>query len=246
MTTTTQSISPLRQRMIDDMRLRKLSEKTQIQYIRAVKKFTRFHGRSPDTATGEDLRRFQLHMVSTGVSSITINATITGLRFFFEITLEQLDVMKRMSFIHVVRKLPTVLKPSRKSPVCSTPPPVSSIKPLSRSYATGLRASEIVSLKVTDIDKERMLIHVEQGKGSKDRNALLSPKLHELLRHWWRYARSQGKMLPGGWLFPDQSPINPLSTRQLNRACHAAVDLAEIDKRVSMHTFRHSFATHKL
>ena len=117
---------------------------------------------------------------------------------------------------------------------------------LSVAYATGLRASEIVSLKVTDIDRERMLIHVEQGKGSKDRNAILSPKLHELLRHWWRYANSRGKMLPGGWLFPGRNPVNPLSTRQLNRACHAAVDLAEIDKRVAMHTFRHSFATHLL
>ncbi len=114
------------------------------------------------------------------------------------------------------------------------------------AYATGLRASEIVALKVTDIDRERMLIHVEQGKGGKDRNAILSPKLHQLLRHWWRHAHRQGKMLPGGWLFPGGNPLNPLSTRQLNRACHAAVDLAALDKRVAMHTFRHSFATHLL
>lgn len=246
MTTTQHSISPLRQRMIDDMTMRKLHFKTQGQYIRAVKNFTRFHGRSPDTANAEDLRRFQLHMVSTGVSGTTINATITGLRFFFEITLEQPDAMKRMSSVQVERKLPTVLSIEEVTRVLKAAPGTKYQAALSVAYGAGLRASEIVGLKVTDIDRERMLIHVEQGKGSKDRNAILSPKLHELLRDWWRYARSQGKMLPGGWLFPGLDPVNPLSTRQLNRACHAAVDLAEVDKRVSMHTFRHSFATHLL
>jgi site-specific recombinase XerD len=232
--------------MIDDMSLRKLSLKTQTQYIRAVKKFTRFFRRSPDTATAEDLRCFQLHMVSTGVSAITINATITGLRFFFGTTLERPEAMKRMSFIPVVRKLPTVLSIEEVTRVLNAAPGIKYQAALSVAYATGLRASEIVGLKVTDIDRERMLIHVVQGKGNKDRNAILSPRLHALLRHWWRYARSQGKMLPRGWLFPGMDPVNPLSTRQLNRACHAAVDSAEIDKRVSMHTFRHSFATHLL
>ena len=232
--------------MLDDMSMRKLAEKTQSAYIRAVREFTRFFGRSPDQASAEDLRLFQLHMVETSVSGITINATITGLRFFFETTLEQPDVMRRMSFVHVVRKLPTVLSIEEVTRVLQAAPGIKYQTALSVAYATGLRASEIVSLKVTDIDRERMLIHVEQGKGSKDRNAILSPKLHELLRHWWRYANSQGKMLPGGWLFPGRNPVNPLSTRQLNRACHAAVDLAEIDKRVAMHTFRHSFATHLL
>jgi len=247
MTTTTQSISPLRQRMIDDMTMRKLSQQTQTQYIRAVKKFTRFHRRSPDTASAEDLRRFQLEMVSTGVSGITINATITGLRFFFETTLEQPEAMKRMSFVHVERKLPTVLSIEEVTRVLKAAPGIKYQAALSVAYGAGLRASEVVGLKVTDIDRERMLIRVEDGaKRGKHRNAILSPKLHALLRHWWRYARSQGKMLPGGWLFPGQNPINPLSTRQLNRACHSAVDSAEIDKRVSMHTFRHSFATHLL
>ncbi len=240
------TITPLRQRMLDDMTMRKLHLRTQDHYVRAVKNFTRFLRRSPDTASAEDLRLFQLHMVSIGVSGTTINATITGLRFFFETTLEQPDAMKRMSFVHVPRKLPTVLSIEEVTLVLNAAPGIKYQAALSVAYATGLRASEIVGLKVTDIDRQRMLIHVEQGKGGKDRNAILSPKLHELLRHWWRYARSQGKMLPGGWLFPGLNPVNPLSTRQLNRACHAAVDLAEIDKRVSMHTFRHSFATHKL
>jgi site-specific recombinase XerD len=185
-------------------------------------------------------------MVSTGVSGTTINATITGLRFFFEITLEQPDAMKRMSSVQVERKLPTVLSIEEVTRVLKAAPGIKYQAALSVAYGAGLRASEVVGLKVTDIDRERMLIRVEQGKGGKDRNAILSPKLHELLRDWWRTARSQGKMLPGGWLFPGLDPVNPLSTRQLNRACHAAVELAEIDKRVSMHTFRHSFATHLL
>lgn len=246
MTTTTQSISPLRQRMFDDMAMRKLHSKTQAAYIRAVKNFTRFYGRTPDKATAEDLRRFQLHMASSGVSATTINTTIVGLRFFFETTLERPDVMKRMSSVHVVRKLPTVLSTEEVARLLKAAPGIKYQAALSVAYGAGLRASEVVGLKVTDIDKERMLIRVEQGKGGKDRQAMLSPRLHQLLRQWWRYAHAQGKMLPGGWLFPSSDPIDPLSSRQLNRAIHTAADSAEIDKRVSMHTLRHSFATHLL
>jgi len=246
MTQNKQSITPLRQRMIDDMHLRKLSWKTQGSYIRAVKNFTRFLGLSPDTASAEDLRRFQLHMVSTGVSPVTINATITGLRFFFEVTLERPDVLKRMSPVRLERKLPTVLSIEEVTRLLKAAPSIKYRAALSVAYGAGLRASEVVGLKVTDIEAERMVIRVEQGKGRKDRYAMLSPSLLDLLRVWWCDARSQGKMLPRGWLFPGQNPVNPLTTRQLNRACHAAVDLAEIDKRVSLHTLRHSFATHLL
>ena len=246
MTTTHRSISPLRQRMLDDMRLRKLSAKTQTHYIRAVKRLTRFLGRSPDTGSAEDLRRFQLHMVSTGVSGITINATIVGLRFLFETTLEQPDTMKRMRPVSVERKLPTVLSVEEVTRLLQSAPSIKYQAALSVAYGGGLRASEVVGLSVTDIDSERMLMRVQQGKGGKHRNAMLSPRLLALLRDWWRHARSKGKMLPGGWLFPGINPVDPLSTRQLNRACHAAVELAGIDKRVSMHTLRHSFATHLL
>ena len=117
---------------------------------------------------------------------------------------------------------------------------------LSVAYGAGLRASEVVALKVGDIDSQRMALRIEQGKGSKDRYAMLSPVLLERLRAWWKFAHAQGKMRQGGWLFPGLDPIDPLSTRQLNRAIHAAADAAQIDKRVSMHTLRHSFATHLL
>jgi integrase/recombinase XerD len=246
MTQNNQPITALRQRMLDDMQLRKLSWKTQGSYIRAVKNFTRFLGQSPDTADAEDLRRFQLHMVHTGVSPSTINATITGLRFFFETTLEYPEAMKRMSPVHLDRKLPTVLSAEEVTRLLQAAPDIKYRAALSVAYGAGLRASEVVALKVGDIDSERMVLRVEQGKGGKDRYAMLSPTLLTVLRQWWTVARQRGKMLPGGWLVPGRDSVNPLTTRQLNRACHAAVDLAEIDKRVSLHTLRHSFATHLL
>lgn len=240
------SISPLRQRMIEDMTLRKLAPKTQSGYIRAVKNYTQFLGRAPDTSTAEDLRRYQLHLVSTGTSNITLNATITALRFFFGVTLDRSNAVDKMSFVHEPRKLPAVLSTEEITRLLDA---VTSLKykaALSVAYGAGLRVSEVAHLKVTDIDSQRMLLRVEQGKGHKDRHAMLSATLLQHLRNWWRAARVEGKMLNGGWLFPGQNPVNPITTRQLNRVCHAAVKLADIDKRVSMHTLRHSFATHLL
>jgi len=237
---------PLRQRLIEDMRLRKLNGKTQIAYVRAVRRLAGFLRRSPDTATREDLRRFQLHMVDQGTSSVTINATISGLRFFFEITLDRGELMAMMSPVREPRKLPVVLSREEVARLILAARNPKHRAALSVAYGAGLRAGEVVSLKVGDIDSERMTLRVEQGKGRKDRYAMLPPLLLERLRTWWRVARAQGKMLDGGWLFPGLNPIESLSTRQLNRAVHAAALAAGIDKRVSMHTFRHSFATHLL
>jgi len=217
------AISPLRQRMIDDMRMRKLADRTQSHYIRWVRRFAAFLGRSPDTATVEDLRRYQLHLVDHGTSPISLNAAITGLKFFFEVTLGQDELMAKMQPVRVPRTLPVVLSPE-----------------------AGLRASEVVALKVGDIDSQRMTLRIEQGKGRKDRYAMLPPLLLERLRTWWRVARAQGKMLDGGWLFPGRNPLESLTTRQLNRAIHDAAIAAGIHKRVSMHTLRHCFATHLL
>jgi len=246
MTESTKPLSPLRQRMIEDMRLRKLSPKTQTHYIRAVRNLTRYLGRSPDTATVEDLRRYQLHLVDTGISSVSLNAAITGLRFFFEVTLGRSDAMAKMKAVYEPRRLPVVLSAEEVTRLLDAAPNLKAKAALAVAYGTGLRASEVVHLKVGDIDRERRVIRVEQGKGRKDRYAMLSPKLHALLRAWWRDGRAQGKMLPGGWLFPGQNPVNPMTTRQLNRLCHAAVDAAGLDKRVSLHTLRHSFATQLL
>ena len=246
MTSTDPSVSPLRQRMIDDMRMRQLSPKTRANYLHVVREFARYLGRSPDTATVEDLRRYQLHLVDHGTSPRSLNAAITGLRFFFEITLDQPQRMAKMHPVCMPRTLPVVLSPDEVRRLIEAAGNLKHQTALSVAYGAGLRASEVVALKVGDIDSQRMTLRIEQGKGRKDRYAMLSPVLLERLRVWWRVARAQGKMLDGGWLFPGLNPINPLSTRQLNRAIHAAAEAAHLDKRVSMHTLRHSFATHLL
>jgi len=202
MDASSRAISPLRQRMIDDMRMCKLTPKTQLQYIRAVRKLTGFLGRSPDTVTVEDLRRYQLHLVDHGTSAVSINAAITGLKFFFEVTLDRRDVISKMRPLRVPRKLPVVLSRAEAARLIAAAGNLKHQAALSVAYGAGLRASEVVALKVTDIDSQRMTLRIEQGKGSKDRYAMLSPMLLERLRSWWRVARAQGKMLDGGWLFP--------------------------------------------
>jgi integrase/recombinase XerD len=246
MTHNTKPISPLRQRMLEDMTLRKLSPQTQAAYIRAVKNFTRFLGRSPDTASAEDLRQYQLRLVEQGISSGNLNATITGLKFFFETTLEHPEVMAKMSHVYEPRKLPVILSIEEVTRLLQSAGGPKYQAALGVAYGAGLRANEVVHLSVGDIDSERMVIRVEQGKGQRDRYAMLSPALLELLRSWWRHARAQRQLLPGGWLFPGQNPVNSLSTRQLNRAFHRARKAARIDKAVSLHSLRHAFATHLL
>ena len=241
-----QTVSALRQRMLDDLRMRKLDPKTQANYIRSVRRFAAFLGRPPDTATVEDLRRYQLHLVDEGTSPISLNAAITGLKFFFDITLDRAELMARMQPVRVPRTLPVVLSRQEVARLIEAAGNLKHQTALSVAYGTGLRVSEVVALKVGDIDSQRMTLRVEQGKGHKDRYAMLSPVLLERLRVWWRVARAQGKMPDGGWLFPGLDPIDHLSTRQLNRAVHAAADAAKLDKRVTMHTLRHSFATHLL
>jgi integrase/recombinase XerD len=246
MTATTQSISPLRQRMLDDMRMRKLSDKTQSHYLRAVRCFAAYLGRPPDTASAEELRRYQLHLVDAGISPASLNAAISGLKFFFDITLDHAELMARMQPVHLPRTLPVILSREEVARLIEAAGNLKHQTALSVAYGAGLRVSEVVALKVGDVDSQRMTLRIEQGKGQKDRYAMLSPVLLGRLRAWWRVARAQGKMPDGGWLFPGLNPFNPLSTRQMERAIHAAADAAQIDKRVSMHTLRHSFATHLL
>ena len=233
-------ISPLRRRMIDDMTLRKFAPRTQEGYIRAVKGFSAFLGASPDTASAEDLRRYRLHLVASGTGVPTLNHTLTALRFLFLVTLRKPAVVLDMPFVREPRRLPVVLSPEEVARLLDAAPGLKYKAALSVAYGAGLRASEVISLKLGDIDSARMVIRVEQGKGRKDRYVMLSEHLLELLRAWWKAAR------PQGWLFPGQNPVNPLTTRQLNRACHAAAQMAEIGKTVSLHTLRHSFATHLL
>jgi integrase/recombinase XerD len=237
---TDEAISPLRRRMIEDMTIRKFAPKTQHDYVQRVKNFAAFLGRSPDTASFEDVRRYQLYLAASGVGVPTVNQTVSTLRFFFKITLGRSEIVNHTQFVREPRKLPVVLSPEEVARLLDAAPGLKYKAALSVAYGAGLRASEVVSLKIGDIDSQRMVIRVEQGKGRKDRYVMLSPHLLELLRAWWKAAR------PQGWLFPGRDRVQPVTTRQLNRACHAAAQMAEIDKNVSLHTLRHSFATHLL
>ena len=238
---TEQATSQLRRRMIEDMTIRKFVAKTQHDYVQRVKDFASFLGRSPASASKEDIRRFQLHLASNGAGTPKMNATAAALRFFFNVTLDRHELAAQASFVHEPRKLPVVLSPDEVRRMLEAAPGLKYKAALSIAYGAGLRVSEVVSLKVSDIDSERMLIRVEQGKGRKDRNAMLSPVLLELLREWWKVCRSRGWLFPGG-----RNPVQPMTTRQLTRACHTAAQTAEIKKRVTPHTLRHSFATHLL
>jgi len=240
------SPSPLRQRMIDDMVMRKLSPKTQTGYIRHVKKFSEHLGRSPQTATSEDVRLYQLHLVEEGIATGNLNATISGLRFFYNVTLNRPDVVSTLTNVHEPRRLPEILNAEEVASLINEAGSKKYQAALSVAYGAGLRRSEVTHLKISDIDSERMVIRVDLGKGKKDRYAMLSPSLLELLREWYKQGQSQRKLIPGGWLFPGQNPVNPLTGRQLNRAFHHAREAAGIQKRVTLHSLRHSFATHLL
>jgi site-specific recombinase XerD len=226
--------------MLEDMNMRRFVPDTQREYIRAVKKLASFLGRSPDSATPEELRAFQLHLTETGLQPQSINATVTALRFFFKVTLDRPETTRRLVFVYEPRKLPRVLSPEEVLRLLEAAPGPKHKAALSVAYGAGLRAMEVVALKVCDIDSKRMMLRVEQGKGGKDRHAKLSPKLLELLRDWWRIAQ------PKVWMFPGRDHINPMTTRQFNRACHTAAELAGLPNWVTPHTLRHSFATHLL
>ena len=211
-----------------------------------MKQLTRFLGRSPDTATPEDLRAYQLQLVQTGVASTTLNRTITGLKFFYGTTLGKPEVCALMSPVRTPERLPVVLSPEEVAEILACAPSLKAQTALSVSYGAGLRASEVVRLKTTDIDSDRGVIRVDQGKGDKDRTAMLSEALLDQLRAWYRHARAKHAIKPGGWLFPGMNLERHLSSRQLNRLFHQAVAAAGIKRRVNLHALRHSFATHLL
>jgi site-specific recombinase XerD len=235
-------IGDLRRRMIADMTVRSFGDKTQHDYVRHIESFARFLRRSPDTTSGDDIRRFQLAQVEQGAQPPKMNAQASALRFFFTVTLGRADLAHQLARTHYPRKLPRVLAPDEVARLIEAAPgPGLKYKAaLGIAYGAGLRGGEVVMLRVGDIDSKRMLIRVEMGKGRKDRHAMLSPQLLELLRAWWLQCRSRG------WLFPGHDPLRPMSVRQLNRGCHMAAAAAGLGSWVSPHTLRHSFATHLL
>jgi len=236
----------LRHRFVEDMTVRGFSDKTRKYYIRIVSGFAAFLGRSPATATAEDVRRFQVHQSSLGLGAPGMNCTVAALRFFFTYTLDRPDLSRKLIRIPYPRKLPMVLAPDEVARLLAATTCLKHRAALSVAYGAGLRVAEVASLKMGDIDSERMLIRVERGKGGRCRHALLSADLLALLRAWWQQGRREGVMLPAGWLFPGQDPAKPITTRQLGRVVEAAAEAAGLTKHVSPHTLRHSFATHLL
>ena len=239
-------VSPLRQRMIDDMNMRHFGRETQRNYIRDVGRFATFLGRPPDTATAEDLRRFQVEQRETGVPVPTMNSVVSALRFLFTQTLDRPDLARRLVRVSHPRKLPVVLSRDEVARLLNATTCLKHQAALSVACGAGLRVAEVSMLKVRDIDSERMLLRVERGKGGQYRNAMLAADLLTLLRQWWKLGHEQGVMHRDGWLFPGQHYLKPISTRQLYRVVVEAAQSAEIAKRVGPHTLRHSFATHLL
>ena len=208
---TARPISPLRRRMIEDMTVRGFGEKTQSDYIRHVKNFTIFLGRSPDLAEGEDLRLFQVRQREQGVQPPTMNGAVAALRFFFTTTCDRPEMARHLRLVKQPQKLPVVLT-----------------------------TDEVLRLLEAAPGAKYKVLRVEQGKGKKDRNGMLSPRLLELLREWWCVGQ------PTTWLFPGRDPLLPITTRQLYRVVRDTATAVGIEKRVSPHTLRHSFATHLL
>jgi integrase/recombinase XerD len=233
-------VSPLRRRMIEDMTVRNLSPATQRSYVHAVAKFGRFFGRSPERLGLEEVRAFQVHLVAGGVSWPALNQTVCALRFLYGVTLKQADVPERIPYARTPRKLPVVLSADEVVAFLEAVPGLKARAALTTAYAAGLRASEAAGIKVANIDSSRMVIRVEQGKGGRDRYVMLSPQLLGILRSYWKLAR------PAHWLFPGRDGEHPIGPTVLHAACRSACAAAGLSKRVTVHTLRHSFATHLL
>jgi site-specific recombinase XerD len=243
------SVSPLRQRMIEDMNARKLCAGTQRGHLRGCKRFAAFLKRSPETATAEDIRRFQLHLAEAGLSICTRNQIMTGLRFLLRVTLRRLDLAAEIYHLREPQKIPLVMSPDETKRLLAVARNLKVRVLLSLGYGCGLRAGEVIRLRVKHIDSAQKIIRVEQSKGRKDRNVMLSPELLDLLRQWWKARPSRhdaGTPAQERWLFPGTRPGEPMTTRQLNRLFHQTAEAAGIKKSVTLHALRHSFATHLL
>jgi integrase/recombinase XerD len=232
-------VSPLRRRMIEDMTVRNLSPTTRASYIHNVKKFSLHFRQSPDRLDLEEVRVYQVHLVSRGVAWATLNQVVSSLRFFFGVTLGRKDLPERIAYARRPKTLPVILSPEEVAIFLEAVPVRRDRVALTTAYATGLRASEVVGLCTHDIDSSRMVIHVANGKGGKQRYVMLSPKLLGILRAYWDIERPCRP-----WLFPGRGGEKPLDPSTLNAACAAAVAATGISKHATLHSLRHAFATH--
>src|ERR1044071_4773144 len=243
----TNTVSPLRQRMLEDMAARKLNPHTQRSHIYSCKRFATWLKRSPDTATPDEVRRFQLHLIESGSSICNRNRIMTGVRFLFRVTLRRHDLAAEIWHIKEPQKLPPVLSPEEVRRVLTMATSLKARAMLTLAYGCGLRAGEVVRLRAGHIDSEQMIIRVVQSKGRKDRHVMVPAEVLDVLRQWWKprpTAYDAGVAPEQRWLFPGRSKHRPLTTRQFGRLFKEAARAAGLRKTVSLHSLRHRFATH--
>jgi len=233
-------MSPLRRRMIEDMTVRNLAPATQQSYLYAVARFSRHFARSPDRLGLEHVRAYQVHLAAQKRSWSHINQASCALRFFYGVTLGRSEVLAGIVSAREPQKLPVVLSADEIVQFLEAVPGLRNRAALTTAYGAGLRVGEVSRLKLADIDSGRKVIRIEQGKGGKDRYVMLSAQLLQILRAYWRLAR------PARWLFPGRELDHPVSVATLQEACRVATRVAELSKPVTVHTLRHSFATHLL
>jgi len=239
----------LRRRMTEDMTGRNLGPHSQRNYLNSCARFAAFLGRSPDTATADDIRRFQLFLIETGASIVGRNRIMTGVKFLLRVTLRQHDLAAEIYHLKEPQKIPLVMSRDEIKRLLAVAASIRVRVMLSLAYGCGLRAGEVVRLRAGDIDSAQNIIRVVQAKGRKDRNVMLPADMLGLLRQWWRERptrQDKDVSLPERWLFPGYKPGRPLTTRQFARLFHATAATAEIRKPVTLHSLRHSFATHLL
>lgn len=236
-------MSVLRQRLIDDLKVRNYSPRTVEAYVAAVVKFTRHFKRSPDLAGNEDLRLFQVELLARKTSWSQFNQIVAGLRFFFGITLGRTEFVPMLPYGKKPKQLPCVLSVPEVAQLLDAAWPGREHALLATAYACGLRLSELVHLRVTDIDSARMVLWVRLGKGQKDRQVPLSPRLLTELRQWWCSHRTKPWIFPG---ITQRSRLEPICMGTVQRMCQRVVERAKLTKPATMHTLRHSYATHLL
>jgi integrase/recombinase XerD len=234
-------MTPLRQRMLEELQRRNYSPKTIRLYLRHVAEFAKHFHRSPDQLGTEDIRQYQLFLIrEKKLAWSSYNQIVCALRFFYAKTLKRAFLLQEIPFPRMEQRLPTILSPEEVARILTVPRHLKTRALLMTIYAAGLRRSEAAHLRVNDIDSARMTITVRQGKGQKDRLVMLSPVLLQTLRQYWRHNK------PKQWLFPGDKPDQPISDNDIFAVFHNAVRHAGITKKVSPHSLRHSFATHLL
>lgn len=233
-------MTPLRQRMLEDLRVRNFSPTTQRDYVYAVAQFAQHFGKSPELLGPEDIRAYQQHLLTKRLAWGTFNTRVCALRFLYRVTLGKEWAVEHIAYPRRSRKLPVILSLAELQQFFAAIANLKHRAALMTAYAAGLRVSEVVALKITDIDSQRMVIRVEQGKGGKDRYVMLSPRLLILLRSYWKTAR------PKQWLFPGRNRSGHLNVRTLQVVCQRARQNSGLTKPVTMHSLRHCFATHLL